>query len=147
MRLVLKNLKDTRELAQKLARKWLKMPGPLVIALYGNLGAGKTTFVQFFARALGIKEKVLSPSFLIIKSFVLPNQAGRFRFLVHIDCYRLKSAKDLVALGLKDILKGKDNIVVIEWPGKIVRYLPKNTTRICFKVVAEKERKVVIRNF
>ncbi|MBI4120236.1 MAG: tRNA (adenosine(37)-N6)-threonylcarbamoyltransferase complex ATPase subunit type 1 TsaE, partial [Parcubacteria group bacterium] len=66
--------------------------------------------------------------------------------LIHIDCYRLKSAKELVALGLKDILRDKENIVVIEWPEKIARYLPGSTKKVWFEVVGEKERKIIIKN-
>ncbi len=152
----MKNLKDTQKLAQDLAKKWSKKPGPLVIALYGNLGAGKTTFVQFLARALGVREKVLSPTFLIIKRFALDARIRadgklinadkpRFKFLYHIDCYRLRSAKELLKLGLKDILRDKENIVVIEWPEKVSRYLPAHAKRIYFEVVGDKERKVVVK--
>ncbi len=157
MRLVLKNLKDTQKLAKRLAKEWLCQTGPLTIALYGGLGAGKTTFVQFFARAVGAKDKVLSPTFLIIKALCLDARIDadqrriyadilKYKRLIHIDCYRLKSAKELVALGLKDILRDKENIVVIEWPEKIARYLPGSTKKVWFEVVGEKERKIIIKN-
>ncbi len=145
----MKSLKDTEKLARRLTKKVLQKGGPFVIALYGDLGAGKTTFARFLAKALGIKEKILSPTFVIIKTFSLPRgqrMVGDFSVLVHIDAYRLKSAKDLTALGLKDILKDKENILVIEWPEKIEKYLPSNTTRLYFEVVGEKKRKVVIEN-
>ncbi|MEK7077687.1 MAG: tRNA (adenosine(37)-N6)-threonylcarbamoyltransferase complex ATPase subunit type 1 TsaE, partial [Patescibacteria group bacterium] len=68
-----------------------------------------------------------------------------FKFLTHLDTYRLKSAKDLLGLGLKDLLKDKENIVVIEWPEKIEKYLPKNTVKVYFETVGPKERKVFIK--
>ena len=146
MELTLKNLEDTKKLAQKLAKKILRKGSPSVVALYGDLGAGKTTFVQFFAKALDVKEKILSPTFVIIKTYVLPVQAGlRHKFFTHIDAYRLKLAKELSVLGLKDILKDKENITIIEWPEKIERYLPKNTKKIYFKTVGVTARRITIK--
>ena len=145
MEVVLKSLKDTQKLAVKLAKEILLKGGPSVAALYGDLGSGKTTFVQFLAQALGIKEKVLSPTFVILKTFVLPKKIGQFKFLTHVDSYRLKSAKDLLDLGLKDLLADKENITVIEWPEKIEKYLPKNTIKMYFKLKNAKERIAIIK--
>ena len=153
MEITPKSLNDTKKNAGDLAKKWIKEKGPVVVALYGDLGSGKTTFVQFFAKVIGVKEKVLSPTFVVIKTFKISdantrihaNDANRFKFLVHIDAYRLKSAKDLLDLGFKDIIKDKGNIVLIEWPEKIERYLPKNAIKIYFKTMSEKERKIVIK--
>lgn len=139
MELTLKSLKDTQKLAQELAKEILRKGCPSVVALYGDLGAGKTTFVQFFARALGVKEKILSPTFLIIKVFELEKNK-RFKTLTHIDTYRMKSSKDLLVLGLREIIKNKENITVIEWPKKIERYLPKDTMEIYFKIKNAKEK-------
>lgn len=145
MEVVLKNLEDTQKLAQKLAKE-LPKDGSAVIALYGDLGAGKTTLVQFMASALGVKEKVLSPTFTIIKTYVLPTQARLgYKFLTHVDTYRLKSAKELLDLGFRKIIKDEENIVVIEWPEKVERYLPKNTRRIYFYITGHKERRVIIK--
>jgi len=145
MEVILKNLKDTQKLAQKVTKEIVTKGYPSVVALYGDLGAGKTTFVQFLAKALGIKEKILSPTFVIIKTYVLPAQARlRHKSLTHIDTYRLKSAKDLLALGLKDILKDQENITIIEWPEKIEKYLPKNNKKIYFETVGVTQRKITI---
>ena len=146
MEIVLGSLKDTQKLAVKIAKEVARKGGPAVLALYGDLGAGKTTFVQFLARALGVKDKVLSPTFVIIKIYVLPTQARLgYSFLTHIDAYRLKSAEELLGLGLRDILKDKENIVVVEWPEKMERYLPKNAVRIYFEVAGPKARKVIFK--
>ena len=154
MEIILKNIKDTQKLAEKLAKKWpkdfgrsilmLTEKGPLIIALHGDLGSGKTTFLQFFARSLGVQEKVLSPSFLIMKTFKLPKKVRCFKFLTHIDTYRIRHAKELLNLGLKNVLSDKENIVAIEWPEKISRYIPKNTRHMYFKVINEHEREVII---
>ena len=89
----------------------------VVLALSGDLGAGKTTFLQGFARGLGIKEVVNSPTFIVMKRFKIYDL--RFKNFYHIDCYRLESEKDLEGLGFKEIISNPKNIVAIEWPEKI----------------------------
>lgn len=108
-----------------------------VLALAGNLGAGKTSFTQGFARSLGIKEKISSPTFVLLKIYKLPANQRRqklknFKHLVHIDCYRLDSPRDLAHLGLKNILADKDAIVIIEWADKIRKLIPKNAIWLNF---------------
>ena len=126
--------------------KMLKKTGrrPVIIALEGNLGSGKTTFAQAFARAFGIKEKVLSPTFVLMKiyapnsKFQIPNSKSktnsfRFRHLIHIDCYRLNSPRELSHLGLRNLLKDKDAIILIEWADRIKKTLPKKAIWIKFR--------------
>lgn len=120
----------------------------LVIGLEGELGAGKTTFVQGLAHILGIKAKVKSPTFNLMKKYPIPktkNQELRTtNFLYHLDCYRLKDHNDLLVLGIKDILKDKDNVLVIEWPEKVKKILPKKYIKIKIEHVSEGQRKIKI---
>lgn len=102
----------------------------LVIALKGKLGAGKTTFVQGFARALGIRETIQSPTFVLLKAYTIK---GKFKYFIHIDCYRIRSPEELAHLGFKEIFKDKDAIVLIEWADKIRRFMPKRTLWLLFK--------------
>ncbi len=88
-----------------------------VIFLFGNLGAGKTTFVQNIAKKLGIKENVLSPTFVICKQY--PLSFMHFITLTHIDLYRLESEEETKTINLENIIKDKQNLVFIEWPEKI----------------------------
>ncbi|MDO8655042.1 MAG: tRNA (adenosine(37)-N6)-threonylcarbamoyltransferase complex ATPase subunit type 1 TsaE, partial [bacterium] len=76
----------------------------LVLALQGDLGAGKTTFTQGFAKGLGIRERILSPTFIISRRSVIPKRSS-FRSFFHIDCYRLRKPTDLLSVGWKDIVK------------------------------------------
>jgi tRNA threonylcarbamoyladenosine biosynthesis protein TsaE len=136
--------KQTKKLAGLLAaeilRARLKQKNALVLALSGDLGAGKTTFVQGFLRGLGIKKKITSPTFVIVKSYKVKSYK-----VYHIDCYRIKKPKELFALGFQDILHSPFNIALIEWAEKIRRILPKNTIWLKFKH-GEKEniRKIII---
>lgn len=127
-----KSPKETKSIAEKLARK---LKSGAVLALIGDLGGGKTTFAQGFAKGLGIKEKILSPTFVIMK---------KFNNFYHIDCYRLKNERDLLDLGFKDILKDKKNVVLIEWPERIKKILPKRTIKVSFKFLNDKEREIEI---
>ena len=104
-----------------------------ILALEGDLGSGKTTFTQAFARALGIKEKITSPTFVLMKVYNLSPKTHNLRRFVHIDCYRLDSPKELRHLGFKNLLKDKDAIVAIEWADKIKKILPKDIVRIEFE--------------
>jgi tRNA threonylcarbamoyladenosine biosynthesis protein TsaE len=88
-----------------------------VVALSGDLGAGKTTFVQTVARSLGVVEPVRSPTFIIMQIFEIPG--GAFRKLIHIDAYRLKSLHELEVLGWKEIVADPANLIFIEWPEQV----------------------------
>lgn len=116
----------------------------LVLALAGDLGAGKTAFVQGFMKGAGIGKKITSPTFTIIKSYELRiKNRGNYKRIYHVDLYRAKKAKEIFDLGLKEILKNPRNIVLIEWPERIKKYLPKNAIRIKFKH-GEKENERIL---
>jgi tRNA threonylcarbamoyladenosine biosynthesis protein TsaE len=96
----------------------------LAITLHGDLGAGKTTFTQGFLRGLGVKSKITSPTFVITKSYKL--KAKSYSKVYHYDCYRIKSAKEISDLNWKEIIADPKNIILIEWPERISKILPKN---------------------
>ena len=137
------SLAATRNIARELALS-IKEGKPrgkaLVIALQGELGVGKTAFVQGLARALGVKENVHSPTFLILKSYPLP----RKKTLYHIDCYRLSVARELVSLGWADIVSNPANIVAIEWADKARGVIPKDALWLSFLHKGENERKITL---
>ena len=120
---------ETKKVAAFLARSLKK---GVVIAMEGNLGSGKTTFVQGFAKALGIRENVLSPTFVLMKIYPL-SKKKKLKHLIHIDCYRLGSPSDLRHLGFRNLLKDKDAIILIEWADRIKKLIPlKNVIWIKF---------------
>jgi tRNA threonylcarbamoyladenosine biosynthesis protein TsaE len=105
--------------------------GATILALSGDLGAGKTTFAQGIARALGVSEQVTSPTFVIEKIYVLENQA--FARLIHIDAYRLNDPHELEVLGWKEIVAEPANLILIEWPEKVAGMIPVSAMRISFE--------------
>lgn len=110
--------------ARRIARE---QPGAhaRVVALVGDLGAGKTTFVQGFLKELGVRRRIISPTFLIIRPYKL--QAISYKLAFHIDCYRLNNARELLSLGFMEILKNPQHVVLIEWPEIMKKYLPRST--------------------
>lgn len=94
-----------------------------LIALSGELGAGKTAFSQAIARALGITEHVTSPTFVLMKLYRL-SDANLFRQLVHIDAYRMKGGKELSALEFEALMEDPKNLVLLEWPEQVSDTLP-----------------------
>ncbi len=114
-----------------------------VIALSGNLGAGKTTFVQLLAKELGIKEIVTSPTFTIMKNYSAgENQV--FEHLVHMDAYRIDSLDELSPLRLEEILATPKTLVCIEWAEKISPILPSDTVYLSLTTVGEEIRNITI---
>ena len=136
------NQRQTGKLAAGLARELIdkKTSKALVIALEGELGAGKTTFIKGFSKALGIREKVHSPTFVLIHRHKI-----RGKNLYHVDAYRLKSGKDLLKLGVKEIFAEPKNIVLIEWANRVKRIIPKNAVWIRLEHLSKNERKVIIK--
>lgn len=101
-----------------------------VVALVGELGAGKTTFVQTLARELGVRELVQSPTYVLMKSYPLELSGpasetnNKFTKLVHIDAYRLESPEEFDALRPEEFLSDPATLVLIEWPQKVPGKLP-----------------------
>lgn len=119
MTLLLPTADATRELGQRLGRALRSMTGPpQVIALNGELGAGKTTFVAGVLSGMDIHGPVRSPTFTLIEPF----ESGTRR-IYHLDLYRLAGAQDLEALGLRD-LHDADHTLLIEWAERGAGGLP-----------------------
>ena len=129
--------KETKLLAKKMARK-IKYR---VIALFGELGAGKTTFVQGFAKGLNIKEKIISPTFVLIRQHPIPETN---KFFYHIDLYRLNSGDNLKTIGLSEVLSDPQNLVIIEWAEKAEDYLPKKTVKVTIEKKGGTRREITV---
>lgn len=101
-----------------------------VVTLAGDLGAGKTTLTQEIAKQLGVKENVISPTFVILKNYQLSVTDYPWKKLVHIDAYRLEKDKELLNLGWQEILEDKDNLVIIEWPENVSGCIPEKVCKV-----------------
>lgn len=88
-----------------------------LVVLSGELGAGKTALSKEIAKYLGIKEKIISPTFVIMKIYKTKDK--NFKKLIHIDAYRLSKDSELAILGWEEIMKDKNNIVLVEWPENV----------------------------
>ncbi|MFA5129025.1 MAG: tRNA (adenosine(37)-N6)-threonylcarbamoyltransferase complex ATPase subunit type 1 TsaE [Patescibacteria group bacterium] len=119
MKKVFKNEKETLAFAERFAQK---LRGGEVVALIGELGAGKTVFAKGMASGLGIKERVQSPTFLLMKIYNVRPSTGlghKIKHLCHVDAYRLSDAVELVDIGILDWLGRADTVAVIEWADKV----------------------------
>lgn len=115
----------------------------VVVGLSGHLGSGKTTFVQAVAEALGVKEFITSPTFVIMKMYPVNNaKFPRCKKLIHIDAYRLESGKELEVLDFEKLVSDPGNMILIEWPENVRTGLPENASRIEFEAVGANERKI-----
>jgi len=126
-----------------------------VIALFGDLGAGKTTFTKYFAEELGINpDEIISPTFVLQKRFSLDNSKKRednkeikkhsFKNLFHLDVYRIDSSKEVLSLGWDDIISNQENIILVEWADKIKDILPNDTIKMFFESTGESSRKIKV---
>jgi tRNA threonylcarbamoyladenosine biosynthesis protein TsaE len=133
---------QTRRVGAVVALELLRTnPGKkaLVLLLKGELGSGKTTFTQGFAKALGIRHRITSPTFLLARPY--PVKGGRIFY--HIDCYRIRSGRDLIALGFRDWIAHPDHIIVIEWAEKIQRLVPKRAIQINFSHGKKRNERII----
>jgi len=133
----------TKIVAQKIAKELQrKDEGPVVFALIGKLGSGKTTFLKGLALGLGIKKRILSPTFILMRRFKLSH--SHFKSFYHIDCWRLESPQDILSIGWEKILS-PENIIAIEWADRIKEFLPRDTIEVKFKIIDLKTRKITIK--
>ncbi len=122
---ITKSLDETKQLAAKITKA---VSSGNIIVLIGDLGTGKTAFTQGFAKAMGIKETVGSPTFKLISEY-----KGVKYLLYHIDCYRLKNAQQFINIGGEEYLAPDKGVTLIEWADIIEEILPKDTIKIIFK--------------
>ena len=145
--------KDTFNFAKKFAET---LHGGEVIGLVGDLGAGKTVFAKGLAAGFGVKQKITSPTFVLMRVYpvesrgagillkaklfnrVIPVKKTRIKNFIHIDAYRLKSAADLGAIGAKEYLSDPSSMVLIEWADKVKKILPENVIYINIKILKDK---------
>lgn len=136
---ITENRNETVLLAEKFSKN-LKLGDRLFF--YGNLGSGKTTFIQGLAKGLGIKRRIISPTFIIVRHYAL--EAGNF---YHIDLYRTQDKLDILSLGIDEILDDKENIISVEWSEKIIDSLPEKRIEIHCKYLLENKREIIIRQY
>jgi tRNA threonylcarbamoyladenosine biosynthesis protein TsaE len=158
--IITNNFRDTQALGKNFAKEIFKREkkkkSAVIIALEGDLGAGKTTFAQGMAEGLGVKEQITSPTFVLIKKYPIRFQVSRlpkpgtggqasfkFQDFYHIDCYRLDKPWQLQELGFEEIINNPENIVAMEWAEKISEILPEDKITIKFEWVDENKRKII----
>lgn len=124
------SLAELESLAETLAKQ---LKGGEVLALVGDLGAGKTTFTQKLAKHLKVKARVQSPTFVLMNLFPARLRSGRKITLYHLDLYRTKSFSEVKALGISEFWGQKNSLTLIEWADKIKKHLPKNALVIKFQ--------------
>ena len=134
-------LENFNKEAKKFAEKQEMNAGQAnIVALHGDLGAGKTTFTQQVAKTLGVTETVVSPTFLIQKKYPLEGQV--FANLIHIDAYRLESTDQLEVLDWADLICDPSNLIFIEWPEHVEGLLAPNTKHIYFEYIDSDTRAI-----
>jgi tRNA threonylcarbamoyladenosine biosynthesis protein TsaE len=134
---ITESAEETKEIAQEFAKE---LKNGDFIAFYGDLGSGKTTFIQGIAKELGIERRIISPTFIIIRTYVL--KSGKF---YHIDLYRTENEADLIGLGIEEILNDKNSIVALEWAEKMGGLLPEKRIEINCRYLDDKKREIKIK--
>lgn len=152
---VTKSAPETQKLGEKIAidlvgsrKHEARRKSAVVLALSGNLGSGKTTFLQGFAKGLGIKQRIISPTFILMRQYKTgsKNQEAGIRNFYHVDLYRLEKnvERELVNLGFNEIISDPENVIAIEWADKAKGAYPKKTIWIKFENIGENKRKIII---
>jgi len=132
---------ETREIGKNFARTL--NPGTL-ICFEGDLGAGKTTFIQGLLEELGAEKPFVSPTFILMKQYEIasPTESG-IKFIYHADAYRLGS-KEFREIGFEEWIIDPQGVILLEWPERIAELLPEKYTTVKIESVSETERKIEI---
>ncbi len=132
---------ETKEIAKKIKKILTDNPDKNVVALTGNLGAGKTKLTQFLAKEFNIPKNIVSPTFLVMKKYKL--SYDNLNYFYHVDAYRLENEKGLEKIGLKKIINNKKNLVIIEWADKVKKIIPSNALWISLQHGKNKEERII----
>jgi len=141
--------KETEHVGELMAQDVLRAEtrsknSAFVFALYGDLGSGKTTFVKGFFRGLGVKSRVKSPTFVIMRRSKIRGKI--FSDVFHIDAYRMRRPDDFSVIDFKTIASNHKNIVLVEWPENMKGMIPRGSRRLEFRHgKKENERKIIVK--
>jgi tRNA threonylcarbamoyladenosine biosynthesis protein TsaE len=127
-------------LQQTARRFWQEVGAQTVFAFYGNMGAGKTTFIHALCQEKGVTDSIGSPTFSIINEYRYPGGS-----IFHIDLYRLKDEEEAVRAGVEDCLYS-GNICLVEWPSRAEGIFPENTLQVHIDLVDMKTRRITVQN-
>ena len=130
MKKITKSAEETKKLAQEMASQ---LKGGAVIALTGELGSGKTTFVQGLAEFFGIAQEVSSPTYTLIQEYNIKDTRLPLTKLIHIDCYRLNNYQELLDVGINDYYEQPESMIIIEWAEKAKPIIPATAHWIKFQ--------------
>lgn len=112
------------------------------MAFYGDIGAGKTTFIQAICKVLGVRENVVSPTFALVNEYSYWNELGQEQIMYHLDLYRLKNIQEALDIGIEEMLYD-ENYCFIEWPELIENLLSTDVVRIKMEALNHSTRKIV----
>lgn len=140
---ITQNFSETQKVGENLGKSLKK---GVVIALYGELGSGKTTFIQGFAKGLGIKERIISPTYTIVRRHEVSSRykASSIKYFYHIDLYRIEERDNPKELGIEELMSNSENIVAIEWAERMSKFLLKERIDIYFEYLDENKRKITV---
>ncbi len=140
MKVISKSLSDTRDTARLVLDSLAAGTEAGVVALQGDLGAGKTAFTQEVGKLLGITEGMQSPTFVIMK--IYPIDFKGFKNFIHIDAYRLEHESELLHLGWQELIREPENLIFIEWPERVAGIMPESAKTINFTFIDEVTREI-----
>lgn len=135
MNYISNNTRESKEIARNLASN---LKGGEVICLYGELGAGKTVFVQGMLEYLLPGKRVLSPTFIIVRHYKVNHKI--IKYFIHVDLYRTSNIKEIKDLEFFEFIHKPDSIVAIEWAEKLGNLLPEKKIDIDIKNIDENKR-------
>ncbi len=144
MRVISHSEEETIRLGREIGKRFKKGD---IVALFGELGAGKTVLVKGICKAFGIKRRVKSPSFILIREYkpkprrTLENSPSK---IFHIDLYRVKDRSSMLIQSIYECLSDRDGLYLIEWADRIEEFLPDDAVRIYMKIVGDKVREIAI---
>ena len=131
MKIEVNGLSELDEAAKRLLKATTEAK---IYLFYGDMGAGKTTFIKSVCKSLGVEENVSSPTFSIVNEYVAHGKA-----IYHFDFYRINSIREAFDMGYEEYLYS-GNICLIEWPEKIQELLPEHHVRVDIEILNEHKR-------
>lgn len=142
---ITKSPTETKKIAAKFAKEILakeQKKHAAVVGLVGELGSGKTTFAKGFAKGLGVRQTIQSPTFIIARRHSLKSKF--YKNFYHVDAYRV-GPNDLLMLDWRDWIGSSENIILVEWVDRISKIIPKNSIKIHFETLKNGKRKIAFR--